>query len=75
VTQKENVGEQLGGFFILEARDMNHAISLVSEHPGLQVGPFEICPVDEVLTALVGAHSKEKLDDSASGSRTPRVGS
>jgi hypothetical protein len=25
--------EQLGGFFVFEASDMNHAIELLSEHP------------------------------------------
>jgi hypothetical protein len=26
--------EQLGGILILEARDLNHAIQLLSQHPG-----------------------------------------
>jgi hypothetical protein len=39
--------EQLGGFLILEARDLNHAIQLMSKHPGVRFGPFEIRPVDE----------------------------
>ena len=34
--------EQLGGILILEARDLNHAIQLLSKHPGVQAGPFEI---------------------------------
>ena len=36
--------EQLGGLSILEARDLNHAIQLVSELPGLRygLGPIEI---------------------------------
>jgi len=38
--------EQLGGTGILEARDMNHAIQLLSQHPALKYGPvFEIRPV------------------------------
>jgi hypothetical protein len=46
--------EQLGGFLILEARDLNHAIQLMSKHPGvLSGGPFEIRPVDEEIDALV----------------------
>jgi hypothetical protein len=44
--------EQLGGFLILEARDLNHAIQLMSKHPGLRCGPFEIRPVDEEINAL-----------------------
>ena len=30
--------EQLGGIHILEARDLNHAVQLVSQHPGLRIG-------------------------------------
>ena len=37
--------EQLGGFGLLEARDMNHAIQLISQHPSLKYGAlFEIRP-------------------------------
>lgn len=39
--------EQLGGFLVLEARDLNHAIQLMSKHPGARFGSFEIRPVDE----------------------------
>ncbi|MGB8699244.1 MAG: YciI family protein [Thermosynechococcaceae cyanobacterium] len=44
--------EQLGGFLVLEARDLNHAIALMSKHPGVRFGPFEIRPVDEEMNAL-----------------------
>ena len=44
--------EQLGGILILEARDLNHAIQLMSEHPGVKLGPFEIRPVAD-LSAMV----------------------
>ena len=38
--------EQLGGILVLEARDMNHAIQLMSRHPALKYGStFEIRPV------------------------------
>jgi hypothetical protein len=39
--------EQLGGFMVFTARDLNHAIQLMSNHPGVRFGPFEIRPVDE----------------------------
>jgi hypothetical protein len=43
--------EQLGGIGMLEARDMDHAVELMSRHPGVRLGgPFEIRPVDEALT-------------------------
>jgi len=34
--------EQLAGFFVLEARDLNHAIQLMSKHPVIRGGPVEI---------------------------------
>jgi len=34
--------EQLAGFFILEAQDLNHAIQLMSKHPVVRGGPVEI---------------------------------
>ena len=38
--------EQLGGIGILEARDMNHAVQLMAQHPALTYGNiFEIRPV------------------------------
>jgi hypothetical protein len=42
--------EQLGGFLILEARDMNHAVQLMTQHPAvLKFGnTFEIRPVGDM---------------------------
>lgn len=45
--------EYLGGILILEARDLNHAIALMSKHPGVRIGPFEIRPADEDINALI----------------------
>jgi len=39
--------ERLGGLGVLEARDIDHAVGLMSKHPGLRFGPLEIRPVDE----------------------------
>ena len=44
--------EQLGGILILEARDMKHAIELMSKHPGVKAGPFEIRPAAD-LTEMI----------------------
>ena len=44
--------EQLGGILMLEASDLNHAIQLMSNHPGVQAGPFEIRPAED-LTEVV----------------------
>lgn len=48
--------EQIGGLFVLEARDLDHAVQLMSEHPGVRLGgPIEIRPIDEEFTARVNA--------------------
>jgi hypothetical protein len=44
--------EQIGGILILEARDLNHAVELISRHPGVTFGPWEIRPaadLDEMM--------------------------
>ena len=46
--------EQLGGILFLEARDLNEAIQLMSRHPGVRVGPFEIRPAAD-LGEMIGA--------------------
>lgn len=40
--------EQLGGIMILEARDLNHAVELISRHPGATFGPWEIRPAADL---------------------------
>jgi hypothetical protein len=44
--------ETLGGILLLEARDLNHAIALMSKHPGVRMGPFEIRPANELVNRL-----------------------
>ena len=40
--------ELLGGLLILEARDLNQAIELMSNHPAMKIGPWEIRPVQDM---------------------------
>jgi len=40
--------EQIGGILILEADDLDHAVRLMSEHPGVRAGPFEIRPAADL---------------------------
>lgn len=44
--------EILGGFLIIEARDRSHAIQIMSNHPGVKMGPWEIRPVED-LTQMI----------------------
>src|ERR1700758_4188706 len=54
--------EQLGGILVLEARDMNHAIQLMSQHPAVKYGSiFEIRPtgdMSEIMKASEQRRSK-----------------
>lgn len=52
--------EQLGGILILEAADLNHAIQLMSKHPGVRGGPFEIRPAAD-LTEMVAESERRRL--------------
>jgi len=40
--------EQIGGILILEARDLQQAVELMSKHPGVKAGPFEIRPAADM---------------------------
>ncbi len=44
--------EELGGILVLEARDLDHAVQLVSNHPGLKAGPFEIRPAEDMSAMM-----------------------
>ena len=46
--------DQLGGIQILEARDLNHAVQLVSQQPGFKygLGPIEIRPVMDLTEIM-----------------------
>jgi len=52
--------EQLGGILILEANDLRHAIELMSKHPGVKAGPFEIRPAVD-LTAMVRESEQRRV--------------
>jgi hypothetical protein len=52
--------EQIGGILILEARDMQHAVELMSRHPGVKMGPFEIRPAAD-LTPMIEASEKRRV--------------
>jgi hypothetical protein len=41
--------EQLGGFFLIEARDLNEAIQVASKWPSARLGTIEVRPIEEEL--------------------------
>jgi hypothetical protein len=56
--------EQLGGIHILEARDLNHAIQLISQHPGMKYGLIEIRPVAD-LTEIIKESEQRRRKNTA----------
>ncbi|MGH8590964.1 MAG: YciI family protein [Gammaproteobacteria bacterium] len=41
--------EQLGGFFLIDARDLNEAIQVASRWPSVRLGSIEVRPIEEQL--------------------------
>ena len=56
--------EQLGGIQILEARDLNHAVQLVSQLPGFKygLGPVEIRPVVDLSEMMKESERRRGKD-------------
>lgn len=54
--------EQLGGILVLEARDLNHAVQLISKHPGVKYGPWEIRPAAD-LSEMIRESELRRVQD------------
>ena len=53
--------EQLGGILVLEARDMNHAIQLMSQHPSLKYGSsFNIRPTFDMSEMIRASEQRRQ---------------
>ncbi len=51
-----------GSILILEAKDLNQAIQLMSKHPGVRLGgPFEIRPADETINEMVAERTRAQM--------------
>lgn len=47
--------EQLGGYFVIEARDLDEAVSVASRIPGAGIGCVEVRPIaDDAQTVALG---------------------
>jgi hypothetical protein len=56
--------EQLGGILVLEARDMNHAVQLISQHPALTFGNiFEIRPAGDMSEIEKASEQRRRKDN------------
>src|SRR5579871_2441267 len=57
--------DQLGGILVLEARDMNHAVQLMAEHPALKYGNiFEIRPVGDMSEIMKASEHRRRRGSS-----------
>jgi hypothetical protein len=54
--------EQLAGFYMIEARDLNEAIRIASEIPPARVGSIEVRPIRPIRETVVAAHALETSD-------------
>jgi hypothetical protein len=53
--------EQLGGILVLEARDMNHAVQLIGQHPTLTYGNiFEIRPAGDMNEIMKASEQRRR---------------
>ena len=57
--------EQLGGIHILEARDLNHVIQLISQHPGMKYGSIEIRPVADLDEMIKESEQRRRRKDTS----------
>ena len=58
--------EQLGGILVLEARDLDHAVQLISKHPGVKGGPFEIRQVEDMSAMIAESERRRSKERKAS---------
>jgi hypothetical protein len=57
--------EQLGGILVLEARDLNHAVQLMSQHPALTFGTsFEIRPAGDMSEIAKESEQRRRKETS-----------
>ena len=67
--------EQLGGIGTLEARDMNHAVQIMSQHPALKYGTiWEIRPVGDMSKIAKASEQRRRrpwhAEDGMTGKRS-----
>lgn len=58
--------EQLGGILVLEAKDLDHAIRLISDHPGVKGGPFEIRQAEDMSAMMAESERRRSKGKKAS---------
>ena len=52
--------ELLGGLLIIEARDLNHAIRIISDHPGMKMGRWEVRPAADMEPVVAESRARRE---------------
>lgn len=55
--------EQLAGFYLIDARDLNEAIQLAAKIPPARVGSIEVRPVRPIRETVAAAQAKATADE------------
>jgi hypothetical protein len=53
--------EQLGGYYLLEAKDLNEAIQIAAKIPGAKTGSVEVRPIMEVPESVLNLMSESAV--------------
>jgi len=53
--------EQLGGYYLLEAKDLNEAIQIAAKIPGAKTGSVEVRPIMEVPESVLNLMSESTV--------------
>jgi hypothetical protein len=54
--------EQFGGYYVIEARDLNEAIQVAAKIPGARFGCVEVRPIAEDAATLALGLNKASVD-------------
>jgi hypothetical protein len=55
--------ELLGGLLILEAKDLDQAIQLISNHPGVRMGRWEIRPAEDMRPMIEASEQRRRQQE------------
>ena len=63
--------EQFGGYYVIEARDLNEAIQVAAKIPGARFGCVEVRPIaEDAQTIALGFNSRGRMTLSIRASQT-----
>jgi hypothetical protein len=52
--------ELLGGLLLIEARDLKHATELIGNHPGMNMGPWEIRATEDISGIIAESEKRRR---------------